>query len=298
MYIPKWLKMEIPKGENYQRLKDTVRSLNLATVCEEARCPNIGDCWGGKKGTATATIMLMGDTCTRGCTFCSIKTSSAPPALDPNEPEHVAEAIAAWGLDYVVLTSVDRDDLPLQGSDHIAATIRLLKEKTPSLLVECLSPDFRGTEEHVARVASSGLDVFAHNVETVERLQRRVRDYRAGYRQSLNVLRYAKDVSGGKLITKTSLMLGCGERREEILQTLEDLREADVDVVTFGQYLRPTKRHMKVKRFVSPEEFDEWGEIGREMGFKYVASGPMVRSSFKAGEFYLTNLLNEQKGKE
>lgn len=175
---PEWLKAEVPSGANYQSLKDTLRELKLSTVCEEARCPNIGDCWGGKKGTATATIMIMGDTCTRGCAFCSIKTSRTPPPLDPNEPENVATAISKWGLDYVVLTSVDRDEQEDQGAGHFAKTVSLLKERKPELLVECLTPDFRGDGKLIDQVAVSGLDVYAHNVETVERLQRRVRDYR------------------------------------------------------------------------------------------------------------------------
>ena len=189
---PRWLKAPLPEGENYNKLKSTVRDLKLATVCEEARCPNIGECWGGKEGTATATIMIMGDTCTRGCRFCAVKTSRAPPPLDPEEPENISEAVSQWGLGYVVLTSVDRDDLPDQGSSHIAKTISLLKKKQPDLLVECLTPDFSGEHDMIDRVALSGLDVFAHNVETVERMTGRVRDHRAGYRQSLDVLERAK----------------------------------------------------------------------------------------------------------
>merc|ERR1719224_222514 len=197
---PSWLRVGPAVGENYESLHSTVRKLKLATVCEEARCPNIGECWGGTDGTATATIMIMGDTCTRGCRFCAVKTSRKPPALDQHEPENVAEAVTEWGLDYVVLTSVDRDD-----------------------------------------IATSGLDVYAHNIETVERLQRRVRDHRAGYDQSLQVLARAKATVPG-LITKTSIMLGFGETHDEIERTLDDLRAHDVDVVTFGQYLRPTRR--------------------------------------------------------
>lgn len=312
---PAWLKGTVPSGENYTRLRDTVRSLGLATVCEEARCPNIGECWGGKKGTATATIMIMGDTCTRGCAFCNVKTSRNPAPLDPLEPENVSQAIIAWGLDYVVLTSVDRDELEDQGASHFARTVQLLKKNAPEILVECLTPDFRGNKEFVQLVANSGLDVFAHNIETVERLQRRVRDYRAGYKQSLEVLRMAKearvDPSAARpiplegsvppaspspslarpLITKTSIMLGLGETDEDIRATLRDLRAVDCDVVTFGQYLRPSKRHMSVQRYVPPEEFDQWREEAQGMGFKYVASGPMVRSSYRAGELYLKGML-------
>ena len=295
-FVPKpaWLKAEPPSGPQYQQLKATVKELGLATVCEEARCPNIGECWGGKKGTATATIMLMGDTCTRGCRFCAVKTSRAPAPLDVDEPEKVSTAIAKWGLDYVVLTSVDRDDLSDGGSAHIAETIALLKQKNPHLLVECLTPDFQGRLEHVRAVAASGLDVYAHNIETVEGLQRFVRDHRAGYQQSLSVLSFVKQTFP-HLITKTSIMLGCGETAEEVAQTLRDLVAAGVDVVTFGQYLRPTPKHMKVAEYVKPEEFERWQREAEAMGFLYVASGPLVRSSYKAGEFYLQNVLESRK---
>lgn len=291
---PRWLKASPADSENYHKLRSTVRELGLATVCEEARCPNIGDCWGGGEGqTATATIMIMGDTCTRGCRFCSVKTSRAPPPLDPQEPEKVSSAIAKWGLDYVVLTSVDRDDLPDQGSDHFRQVVQKLKEKKPDLLVEALSPDFQGNEELISAVATSGLDVFAHNMETVERLTPKVRDHRANYQQSLAVLKYAKSV--GNCLTKTSLMLGLGETDQEILRTLHDLRAVDVDVVTFGQYLQPTKHHLAVKEYITPEKFEEWQTTAEGLGFKYVASGPLVRSSYKAGEFFLKNYINGQK---
>jgi len=294
---PTWLRAEMPRGENYERLRDTVRSLKLATVCEEARCPNIGECWGGAKGTATATIMIMGDTCTRGCSFCSVKTSRTPTPLDPNEPENVSQAISEWGLDYVVLTSVDRDELEDQGANHFAQTVRLLKARSPKILIECLTPDFRGEKELIKIVATSGLDVFAHNVETVERLQKRVRDYRANYKQSLGVLEYAKE-SEPSLITKTSIMLGLGEEEGDVRQTLADLRSSGVDVVTFGQYLRPTRRHMSVRRFVTPDEFSAWQKEAQAMGFKYVASGPLVRSSYRAGELYLKGELEKRKNEQ
>jgi lipoic acid synthetase len=292
---PKWLKAPLPSGENYQRLKSTVRRLGLATVCEEARCPNIGECWGGGEGgTATATIMVMGDTCTRGCSFCAVKTSRAPPPLDINEPVNTAKAVSEWGLDYVVITSVDRDDIEDGGAAHIAETIKQLKIHSPKLLVECLTPDFRGNRKLVTEVAQSGLDVYAHNVETVERLQRRVRDHRAGYIQSLSVLEIAKSALPDNCLTKTSIMLGVGEKDEEVLATLHDLRNIGCDVVTFGQYLRPSRRHMPVKSFVTPEKFDEWQQVAEGLGFRYVASGPLVRSSYKAGEFFIKGLLNNQ----
>jgi lipoyl synthase len=221
--LPEWLKTPIPAGnENYKAIKKDLRGLGLHTVCEEARCPNISDCWGGSdKSAATATIMLMGDTCTRGCRFCSVKTSRTPPPLDPHEPEHTAEALARWGLGYVVLTTVDRDDLADGGANHFAETIRKIKQKKPTLLVEALSGDFRGNLDMVKILAESGLDVFAHNVETVEGLTPYVRDRRATFRQSLSVLKHAKDVMGeGNLITKTSLMLGLGEQEHEVMDAL------------------------------------------------------------------------------
>jgi lipoic acid synthetase len=297
---PTWLRIDAPTGDraaNLARLSSSVKSLNLATVCEEAKCPNIGECWGGKGGTATATIMLMGDTCTRGCHFCNVKTARAPPPLDPAEPARVAEAIVAWGLDYVVLTSVDRDDLPDQGSGHLSETVRRLKAARPSLLVEVLTPDFRGDGPTIDAVALSGLDVFAHNVETVERLQARVRDHRAGYAQSLGVLTRAKAAAPG-LITKTSVMLGLGETADDIRATIRDVRAAGIDVITFGQYLRPTPRHLPVDRYVTPEEFDGWRGEAEAAGFLYVASGPLVRSSYKAGEYFLEHTLKKRRAAE
>jgi len=294
--LPPWLKTEIPMGKNFSKLKGDLRGLKLATVCEEARCPNIGECWGGEKGTATATIMLMGDTCTRGCRFCSVKTSRAPPPLDPMEPQNTAEAVAAWGLDYVVLTSVDRDDLADGGAAHIAATVVALKATKPSLMVEVLSPDFSGSEEGVQAVASSGLDVFAHNIETVERLTPAVRDPRAKYRQTLEVLRKAKEAVPG-LVTKTSIMLGLGETDDEVRTTMEELRGVGVDCLTLGQYMQPTKRHLKVKEYVTPTQFAAWEAVGKELGFLYTASGPLVRSSYKAGEFFIKNILEERRSR-
>ena len=238
--------------------------------------------------------MIMGDTCTRGCSFCSVKTSRTPPPLDPNEPTKVATAIQAWGLDYVVLTSVDRDDLPDQGALHFRQVVQQLKQTMPELLVEALTPDFTGSLDLVAQVATSGLDVYAHNIETVERLTPRVRDRRAGYQQSLQVLAHVKSLRTGCL-TKSSIMLGLGETDDEIRQTMMDLRQANVDVITFGQYLQPTRRHLPVKEYVTPQKFEEWKQEGEALGFKYVASGPLVRSSYKAGEFFLKHLVHEQR---
>lgn len=293
--LPSWLKTQVPKGKNYSRLKDDLRGLKLHTVCEEARCPNIGECWGGSdKSKATATIMLMGDTCTRGCRFCSVKTSRNPGPLDPNEPENTAEAIANWGLGYIVLTTVDRDDLIDGGAHHFAETVRKIKSKAPKIRVECLSGDFRGNLDMVDVLAQSGLDVFAHNVETVEELTPYVRDRRATFQQSLAVLARAKEAVPS-LITKTSIMLGFGETDQQIEKCLRDLRNANVDVVTFGQYMRPTKRHLKVAEYVTPDKFQYWHDKAMDMGFLYCASGPLVRSSYKAGEAFIENVLNNRQ---
>ncbi|XP_053994151.1 lipoyl synthase, mitochondrial [Hylaeus anthracinus] len=292
--LPPWLKTEIPVGKNYARLKSQLRQLRLSTVCEEARCPNIGECWGGDKHeTATATIMLMGDTCTRGCRFCSVKTSRTPLPLDPEEPVNTATAITDWGLDYIVLTSVDRDDLTDGGANHIAETVKEIKKRS-NILVECLVPDFRGNQNSIATIVDSNLDVFAHNIETIERLTPFVRDRRAEYRQSLNVLKTAKTLNP-ELITKSSIMLGLGETDEEIERTMKDLRDVGVGALTLGQYMQPTKRHLKVIEYVTPEKFKKWENVGNEMGFLYTASGPLVRSSYKAGEFFLTNILKKHR---
>ncbi|XP_015596808.1 lipoyl synthase, mitochondrial [Cephus cinctus] len=291
--LPPWLKTEIPMGKNYSRIKDQLRELKLSTVCEEARCPNIGECWGGgTHGTATATIMLMGDTCTRGCRFCSVKTARIPPPPNPEEPVNTAKAITDWGLDYVVLTSVDRDDLPDGGASHIAATVIEIKKRS-NILVECLVPDFRGNRDCVSTVVQAKLDVFAHNIETVERLTPFVRDRRANYQQSLRVLEAAKS-ENPDLITKSSIMLGLGETDEEVEQTMNDLRAAGVEAVTLGQYMQPTKRHLKVIEYVTPDKFKSWENFGNDLGFIYTASGPLVRSSYKAGEFFLTNVIKNR----
>ncbi|CAH8531059.1 unnamed protein product [Schistosoma intercalatum] len=254
--LPEWLKTEIPCGGNVARLQKQLRSLNLHTVCEEARCPNISECWtGGKSTAATATIMIMGDTCTRGCRFCSVKTSSNPPPLDPDEPVNTAEAISKWDVDYIVITSVDRDDLGDGGARHISKTIRQIKARKPSIIVECLVPDFQGCTDSIHTVVRASPEVYAHNIETVESLQRVVRDHRAGYTQSLRNLETAKErsnrlVSSGNsdfiVVTKSSIMLGLGETEKEVMIALKDLRQAGVDCVTIGQYVQPTKRHLKI----------------------------------------------------
>jgi lipoic acid synthetase len=292
LHVPKpnWLKVRAPGGENYVRIKEMLGELKLATVCQEARCPNMGECW----SVGTATIMLMGDVCTRGCKFCNVKTGNPKGILDPLEPEKVAYSISQMGLEYVVLTSVDRDDLPDQGSTHFARTIRTIKKLDSHVIVEVLTPDFRGDHELVQLLVEAKPDVFAHNVETVERLQKRVRDPRAGYQQSLGVLKVVKEIDPTRY-TKTSLMLGLGETDEEILQTLKDLRAINCDVVTFGQYLQPTPRHLPVQEYVTPEKFAHWQKVSEDMGFLYVASGPLVRSSYRAGEFFMKGIIKKQR---
>lgn len=288
---PPWLRQRAPQGEKYNELKDQLRGLKLATVCEEAQCPNMGECWNGS--LATATIMLLGDTCTRGCRFCAVNTARTPPPPDPDEPENTASAVASWGVGYVVLTSVDRDDLQDGGAEHFAKTVRLLKQYKPGILVECLTPDFRGDYEAVSHLARSGLDVYAHNIETVDRLQSRVRDPRANYLQTLNVLKTAKECG---VYTKSSIMLGLGETDDEVIDTMYDLKAVGVDIFTLGQYLQPTPHHLEVKEFVPPEKFEHWRKYGQEVvGFRYVASGPMVRSSYKAGEFFLEAMIKHDK---
>ncbi len=282
---PSWLKVQAPGGARYAEIKSRHRNLSLNTVCEEARCPNIGECWSG----GTATIMILGDTCTRGCRFCAV-TTGKPPGVDLAEPFRVAESISKMGLDYVVITSVNRDDMPDGGAEIFARTIRATKVRQPTLLIEVLTPDFQGKMASVQAILDAGPDTFAHNVETVERLQRRVRDARATWRQSLDVLEYAKaNTSVAHGLTKTSIMLGVGETHDEVVDAMRQLRGVGCDVVTFGQYLRPTAKHLDVVEYVTPETFDEYRDIALELGFVYCASGPLVRSSYRAGEYFMRN---------
>ncbi|WP_348533066.1 lipoyl synthase [Haloarcula marina] len=282
---PDWLKMRPPSGERFTDIKQTLRDRNLNTVCEEANCPNLGECWSGRDGPGTATFMLMGERCSRGCNFCDVQTGGMDP-LDPEEPEQVADAVADIGLDYVVLTSVDRDDLPDQGAGHFAETIREIKRRDSDVLVECLIPDFRGEERLVRKIIDAEPDVLAHNIETVDRLQWPVRDRRAGYEQSLSVLRQASRAAD--IYAKTSIMLGVGEYAHEVYQTLSDLRQVGVDVVTLGQYLQPSRSHLEVADYVHPDAFETWRRVAEEeLGFLYCASGPMVRSSYRAGELFV-----------
>lgn len=283
---PKWLRAQIPGGERFEAVKRNVNEHRLSTVCAEAHCPNMGECW----SNGTATIMLMGSVCTRACRFCAVDTGNPNGWLDAEEPANTARSVELMGLRYVVLTSVDRDDLDDGGAAHYAACIRAIKANTPEVVVEALTPDFDGEPHAVETVVDSGLEVFAQNVETVERLTRRVRDPRAGYRKTLNVLEHAKRYRPG-VLTKTSLMLGLGESEAEILATFDDLRDIGVDIVTLGQYLRPTRNHLPVERYVSPEEFEHLRQLGLQKGFMEVAAGPLVRSSYRADRVFEKNNL-------
>jgi len=274
---PDWLKVRAPGGKNYNELQMLMRDLALHTVCEEARCPNIGECWGHR----TATFMILGDTCTRACGFCAVKTGR-PGALDWGEPERVARAVQTMGLKHVVVTSVNRDDQPDGGSLIFAATIRKIRAYVPGCTVEVLTPDFEGVRSSLENVLRARPDVFNHNLETVERLTKPVRR-RARYRRSLDVLRMAKDIAPG-LCTKSGIMVGLGEMREEITQTMQDLRACDVDILTIGQYLRPTPQHLDIVRYYHPDEFAQLKAEGLALGFKHVESGPLVRSSYHAHE--------------
>lgn len=278
---PEWLRIRAcPPNKKYLSVRGRAHDLRLATVCESAMCPNIGECW----GSGTATFMIMGDTCTRACRFCNVN-HGRPRPLDAEEPEKLADAIFAFEIDYAVITSVDRDDLPDSGSEHFAECIKALRKKCPKIIIEVLAPDFKGREADIKKVVSVGPHVFGHNIETVRRLQKPVRDIRANYEQSLAVLRYIKK-SAPKIYTKSSIMVGLGETKDEVLETMRDLRKVDVDFLTIGQYLRPKEWNLPVVEYIKPDQFEQYRKHGEEMGFKYVASGPFVRSSYRAGELY------------
>lgn len=281
---PKWLRAKMPSGSGYSKTRNIVHEHRLSTVCEESMCPNIGECW----NAGTATIMVMGSVCTRACRFCAVDTGNPKGWLDADEPVNAAKAVQLMGLEYVVITSVDRDDLDDGGASHYAACVREIKKLNPNTAVEALTPDFNGVEEHVECVVDSGLEVFAQNVETVMRLTHPVRDPRAGYQQTIDVLRHAK-AHRPDVLTKTSLMLGLGERDNEILRAMDDLRDANVDILTLGQYLRPTPNHLPVERYVTPSEFEAYRTEGLEKGFLEVVAGPMVRSSYRAEQVLQKN---------
>ena len=282
---PTWLRVKYSDTKKYREVKSIVHERNLHTVCEEAMCPNISECW----SHGTATFMLLGSVCTRACKFCAVDTGNPKGKVDVKEPDKVADSISLMGLKYVVLTSVNRDDLDDGGAGHYAKTVEAVKRKTPEVIVEALVPDFLGVESSIERLLDSGVEVFAQNIETVKRLTSRVRDPRAGYDQTLDVLRYAKEYRNN-IVTKTSLMLGLGETNEEVIDLLQDIKDNQVDILTLGQYLRPTINHLPIEKWYSPKEFNTFKEIAKEIGFLEVASGPMVRSSYRADKVaYLFN---------
>ncbi len=278
---PSWLRAALPSGPNYQRLREMTKELGLYTVCQEAHCPNIGECW----SHGTMTIMVLGGVCTRACRFCAVDTGNPRGWIDPDEPTHVAVAVAGMGLRYVVLTSVDRDDLPDGGAAHFAQVVREIKARDPRVKVETLTPDFQGHLPDVETVLASGVDVFAHNLETVRRLTPTVRDPRAGYDQTLAVLEHAKR-HRPDVLTKSSIMLGLGETEDELRAAMRDLRRVGVDILTLGQYLRPTQHHLPVARYVPPADFEEYRQWGMDERFLEVFSGPMVRSSYRAEKVF------------
>jgi lipoic acid synthetase len=281
---PRWLRAKMPSGSGYSGTRKIVHEHRLSTVCEESMCPNIGECW----NAGTATIMVMGSVCTRACRFCAVDTGNPKGWLDTEEPKNSAKAVQVMGLEYVVITSVDRDDLADGGASHYAECVREIKKLNPNTAVEALTPDFNGVHEHIELVVDSGLQVFAQNVETVKRLTHPVRDPRASYYQTIEVLRHAKS-HRPDVLTKTSLMLGLGERDNEIMTSMDDLRAANVDILTLGQYLRPTPNHLAVERYVTPTEFEAYRMEGLDKGFVEVVAGPMVRSSYRAEQVLQKN---------
>jgi lipoyl synthase len=281
---PEWLKVKLPSGDNYERLRGIVKERGLHTVCQEAMCPNIAECW----GVGTGTFMILGDTCTRGCRFCNVKTG-LPNPVDPLEAYKLARSIEDLGLNYAVITCVDRDDLPDGGAEAMAAAIRAIRARTPHVKVEVLTSDYRGDEAALRVVIDAMPDVYAHNIETTRALTRSVRDRRCGYDQSLHVLANAKTMRP-EMFTKSSIMLGLGETDDDVLQAARDLRDAGVDIITFGQYLQPTKKHLSVVEFVTPEKFAWFAAQAKPMGFHQVVSGPLVRSSYHAEQAFATML--------
>lgn len=283
---PSWLRVTTAGGPRYAQAKGTLRQLKLHTVCEEAHCPNLGECW----GQGTATVLVLGDVCTRGCRFCAVTSGHPGGSVDDTEPEHVASAVAQLGWRYVVLTMVTRDDLPDGGASHVARTITQIRARSGDVLVEALVGDFQGRFADVEVVLNAGPAVFAHNVEVVRELTRAVRDVRCSYDQSLEVLRYAKQYAPGGL-TKSSVMVGAGETDAQVEQTMRDLREVGVDILTLGQYLRPSAKHLPVHRYVEPQQFAAYEAQARALGFRFVASGPLVRSSYRAAELFVRGQL-------
>lgn len=291
---PTWLKIEPSSNTDFSKMKQILREKKLSTVCEEAQCPNMAECWHNE---GTVTFMIMGDTCTRACKFCAVKTACKGVPLDPHEPEKLAHAIAEIGLDYAVITSVDRDDLNDGGAGHFASCIKRIKKEHPKTIVEVLIPDFNGEMDPIKKIVEARPEVIAHNIETVEALQRKIRDWRANYRQSLEVLRIVK-VLDPAIYTKSAIMLGLGETKDQVIQSMKDLRDIGCDILTIGQYLKPKTKILKVEEYVKPEIFEEYKKIGEELGFIFVASGPFVRSSYRAGEFFIKNIIQQKRWKE
>ena len=288
---PEWLKIKLTKNDNFSGIKDSLNKHKLHTVCESAHCPNISECWSG----GTATFMLMGDVCTRGCKFCAVKTGNPMKQLDKDEPKKLAQALAEIKLiNYIVLTSVDRDDLEDGGASHFAECITEIKKAHPKIIVEVLIPDFKGDINALKKIVDANPEVIAHNIETVERLQRHARDVRANYKQSLSVLENVKKLNPG-IYTKSAIMVGIGETDDEILQSMKDLRNVRCQLLTIGQYLRPTDWHIPVTNYIAPEKFRFYEEKAKELGFLYCASGPFVRSSYRAGELFIKNHLHKRK---
>jgi len=284
---PQWLRIKLITTDNFTNIKNTIKNYNLHTVCESAHCPNISECW----NTGTATFMLMGDTCTRACKFCAVKTGNPMKKLDIDEPKKLAFALGEIGLfDYVVLTSVNRDDLEDGGASHFAECIKGIKKYYPEIIIEVLIPDFNGDTTALRKIVDAKPEVVAHNIETVERLQKMARDPRASYNQSLKVLENVKKMNSG-IYTKSSVMLGLGEKDEEVIKAMKDLRAINVDILTIGQYLRPTDWHIPITEFVEPQKFEYFKQKAVELGFLFCASGPLVRSSYKAGELFMRNII-------
>ena len=285
---PKWIKAKLPTTKEFGKMRQILGNQSLHTVCEEAFCPNCTECW----ESGTATFLLMGDICTRGCRFCDVRTGNPRQILDQNEPINLAHAVRDLGLTYVVLTSVDRDDLRDGGANHLKNCIESIRELNPGVLIEILIPDFKGDIKSLKIIVKSKPNVIGHNIETTRQLTPKVRDKRASFEQSIRVLKNIKNLDP-TILTKSSIMLGLGESDEQILDALKQLKKVNVDIVTLGQYLQPSKKNLEVVEYVEPEKFRFWERIASEMGFLYVASGPLVRSSYRAGEFYLNHYLNK-----
>lgn len=287
--LPSWIKIKYSENSDFHKITKLGSDFSLHSVCQSAHCPNRSECW----SQGTATFMVMGELCTRGCRFCAVKTSPNPPPLDPNEPQNLASAIASLNLRYVVITSVARDDLPDEGSLHIAKCIQEIKKKSPSLLIEVLVPDFKAKLPLIQNVIDSKPDVVSHNLETVSRLTPLVRDQRAKYSQSIEALNLYRKLSNEKIITKSGLMVGFGEKESEIEQSMFDLLNVGVEILTIGQYLSPSNspRHLPVSQYVHPDQFKKYEKMAYDLGFKYVASGPLVRSSYKAAEPFIEKIL-------